>query len=49
LFSRQGLLAKRNRIGNRPQMFEIDRLEAIDIDEELDFRLAEILYQELNL
>jgi CMP-N-acetylneuraminic acid synthetase len=49
LFSRQGLLATRNRIGNRPQMFEIDRLEAIDIDEELDFRLAEILYQELNL
>jgi CMP-N-acetylneuraminic acid synthetase len=29
-------------------MFEIDRLEAIDIDEELDFKLAEILHQEIN-
>lgn len=32
------------RIGLRPQMFEIDKLEAIDIDEEQDFRLAEILH-----
>lgn len=27
-------------------MFEIDRLEAVDIDEELDFRMAEFLYQQ---
>jgi CMP-N-acetylneuraminic acid synthetase len=26
-------------------MFELDRLEAIDIDEELDFTVAEILYK----
>jgi hypothetical protein len=26
-------------------MFEIDRLEAVDIDEELDFRVAEFLYE----
>jgi CMP-N-acetylneuraminic acid synthetase len=25
-------------------MFEIDRLEAWDIDEEIDFRVAEFLY-----
>jgi CMP-N-acetylneuraminic acid synthetase len=48
LFSRQGLQSARNRIGSKPLMFEIDRLEAIDIDEELDFKLAEILYQEIN-
>ena len=35
-----------NRIGKRPLMFEIDRLEAVDIDEELDFRMAEFLYQQ---
>jgi len=48
LFSRQGLQSARNRIGSKPLMFEIDRLEARDIDEELDFKLAEILYQEIN-
>lgn len=27
-------------------MFEIDRLEAIDIDQELDFKMAEFLYNQ---
>ncbi len=43
LFTREKLLAKRHRIGDRPLMFEIPRLEAVDIDEEADFQLAEIL------
>jgi CMP-N-acetylneuraminic acid synthetase len=49
LFSRDGLQSARNRIGAKPLMFEIDPIEASDIDEELDFKLAEILYQELYL
>jgi CMP-N-acetylneuraminic acid synthetase len=36
--------AGNNRIGLKPQMFEMDKLEAIDIDEPEDFALAEILY-----
>lgn len=43
LFTRQKLLAKRHRIGDTPLMFEIPRLEAVDIDEEADFQLAELL------
>ncbi len=43
LFTRENLLARRNRIGLRPLMFEIPRLEAVDIDEEADFLLAEAL------
>lgn len=46
IFSRDILEVKRNRIGNRPLMFEIDREEAMDIDEEFDFRLAETIYNE---
>jgi CMP-N-acetylneuraminic acid synthetase len=49
LFSRQGLQSTRNRIGNKPLMFEIDPIEARDIDEELDFKIAENLYQEFYL
>lgn len=49
LFSRQGLQSARNRIGTKPLMFEIDPIEARDIDEELDFKLSEILYQEIYL
>jgi CMP-N-acetylneuraminic acid synthetase len=43
LFTRENLLARRNRIGERPLMFEIPRLEAVDIDEEADFLMAEAL------
>lgn len=46
IFTRQILESKHNRIGDRPLMFEIDRLEATDIDEELDFRIAEFLCKE---
>lgn len=36
------------RIGLRPKMFEIDKLEAIDIDEPQDFIIAEALYKLLR-
>jgi len=45
IFSRQTLEESHNRIGRRPLMFKIDRREAWDIDEEIDFELAEFLYQ----
>lgn len=48
LFSREALLKHRNRIGKRPFMFEIPALEAIDIDEEHDFYIAESIYKRNN-
>jgi CMP-N-acetylneuraminic acid synthetase len=45
LFSAAGLQSRRNRIGARPLMFAMDPLEAVDIDEESDFLLAEALYR----
>jgi CMP-N-acetylneuraminic acid synthetase len=44
LFTKQILQERQNRIGHKPMMFEIDRQEAWDIDEEIDFRVAEFLY-----
>ena len=43
IFTRPTLLARRNRLGERPYMFEIDAAEAWDIDEELDFAICELL------
>lgn len=43
LFTRQNLLARRNRLGERQLMVEIPRLEAVDIDEEADFEIADLL------
>ncbi len=44
IFSKNILENLHNRIGERPLMFEIDRTESWDIDEELDFSIAEFLY-----
>jgi CMP-N-acetylneuraminic acid synthetase len=33
------------RIGTTPYLFEMDKIEAIDIDEENDFQLAETIYE----
>jgi CMP-N-acetylneuraminic acid synthetase len=43
LFSRDSLERHQSRIGERPLMFEIPRDEALDIDDEADFALAEAL------
>ena len=43
IFSRGSFLKQNNRIGETPMMFPIDRFEAVDIDEEVDFLLAECL------
>jgi CMP-N-acetylneuraminic acid synthetase len=46
IFNRATLENRHNRIGERPLMFEIDSLEAWDIDEPLDFKVAEFLFLE---
>lgn len=46
IFDRKVLEARHNRIGERPLMFEVDRIEAWDIDDELDFCIGEFLYYE---
>ena len=43
IFTRPTLVNRRNRLGERPLMFEMDASEAWDIDEELDFQIAEFL------
>jgi len=46
IFTRKTLESTNNRIGHRPLMFEIERMEAWDIDEELDFSISEFLFKE---
>ena len=48
LFSAKTLRVRHNRIGERPLLFEIDRAEAWDIDNEIEFRIAEFLCAEMG-
>jgi CMP-N-acetylneuraminic acid synthetase len=43
LFTHENLERRRNRLGERPYLFEIERDEAWDIDEELDFSICDLL------
>ena len=43
IFSRDVLLNKRTRIGERPMMFPIEAIEAQDIDDETEFKVTEML------
>ena len=43
IFTRQNLLMKRNRLGERALMFEIPASEAWDIDEEIDYEITNFL------
>ena len=46
IFEGRLLKEAHSRIGHRPIMFEIDRLEAQDIDEEIDFRIADLIFKQ---
>ena len=46
IFEGKMLKERHNRIGNRPYLFEISTLEAQDIDEEIDFRIADLIFKQ---
>lgn len=48
IFRKEVLLNTGRRIGRKPMMYEMNKLESLDIDEEDDFILMEKLYKHLN-
>ena len=44
IFDKQTLTERQNRIGYRPTMFQMDPFEAQDIDEEINFQVAEAIF-----
>ena len=42
------MIKRKNVIGYRPSFFELDKVEALDIDDLVDFKVAELMYQELG-
>jgi CMP-N-acetylneuraminic acid synthetase len=45
LFTKKILEENHNRIGKRPYLYTIPKYEAVDIDEEIDFKIAEFLFK----
>jgi CMP-N-acetylneuraminic acid synthetase len=49
IFRRETLLTRRNRLGERPFLFEIPADEAWDIDDELDFAVTDFLMSRMHI
>lgn len=48
VFTRENLLKNHNRLGNRPAMFAMDSLEAMDIDDENEFAMVASILDNRN-
>ena len=48
IFTKKSFLNNESRIGSKPYMFEIDKIESTDIDEPQDFIIAEALHKLLR-
>ena len=49
LIDRQRLIDISHYVGKKPYLYTIDRVEAIDIDDMIDFEFAEFMYKKLRL
>jgi CMP-N,N'-diacetyllegionaminic acid synthase len=48
IISRQTMMERKNVVGYRPTFFELDKVESLDVDDLIDFRIAELMYLELG-
>lgn len=48
IISRELMIKRRNIVGEKPFFYEVDELEAVDIDTNLDFEFAEFLYNKFR-
>ena len=47
---KKNIMCKRkNVIGYKPSFFELDKVESLDVDDLIDFKIAELMYQELGI
>jgi len=48
IIDREVMKKRKNVVGYTPRFFHIDKVEALDIDDNVDFKLAELMFQELG-
>ena len=48
VIAKRTMITRKNVVGNQPSFFELDKVEALDIDDWTDFKIAELLYRELG-
>ena len=49
IIQKQTMMKRKNVVGYKPTFFELDKVESLDIDDLIDFKIAELMYKELGL
>ena len=48
IIERQNMIKRKNLVGYMPKFFELDKVEALDVDDFVDFKIAELMYRDLG-
>ena len=48
IIQKKVMIERKNVIGYKPSFFELDKVESLDIDDLIDFKIAELMYEELG-
>ena len=43
------MIKRKNVIGFKPSFFELDKVESLDVDDLIDFKIAELMYKKLGI
>ena len=43
------MMERKNVVGNKPKFFELDKVESLEVDDLIDFKIAELMFQEKGM
>ena len=49
IIQKKVMIERKNVIGYKPSFFELDKVGSLDIDDLIDFKIAELMYEELGM
>ena len=49
IIQKQTMIKRKNVVGSNPTFFELDKVESLDVDDLIDFKIAELMYKELGI
>ena len=49
IIRRDKMMKKKNVVGNQPKFFELDKIESLDVDDLIDFKIAELIYRDKGI
>ena len=49
IIQKHTMMERKNVVGYKPSFFELDKIESLDVDDLIDFKVAELMYRELGI